>query len=90
MAIELRKKHKETIRKINHRPVLGTIPWADIESLFIALGAKIEERAGSRVVVVFNDKPHVFHRPHPTPDTDKGAVNSVKKLLQSEMPDLFD
>lgn len=86
----LKKKHANTLRKINTRPVLGTIPWSDIESLFVALGATVEQRAGSRVAIILNGKPHVFHRPHPSPDTDKGAVASVKRLLMSELPEIFD
>ena len=48
-----------------------------------ALGAEVEERAGSRVAVVWKNEVRVFHRPHPSPDTDKGAVASVKKWLES-------
>ncbi|AIL73606.1 type II toxin-antitoxin system HicA family toxin [Vibrio vulnificus] len=86
----LKKKQLITLRKIKNRPVLGTIPWSDIESLFVALGAEVEEREGSRVAIVLNGTPHVFHRPHPSPDTDKGAVASVKRILMSEFPTLFD
>lgn len=90
MAIELKKKHQTTVRKIANRPILGTIPWKDIEALFAALGAEIEEREGSRVAVILNGCVHVFHRPHPEPVTDKGAVSSVKKVLTDQFPDLFD
>lgn len=86
----LKKKQEKTLRQIKTRPVLGTIPWDDIESLFVSLGATINERAGSRVAIVLNDKVHVFHRPHPNPDTDKGAVASVKRILMSEFPKLFE
>lgn len=85
----LKKKQEITLRKIKARPILGTIPWADIESLFVALGAIVEERAGSRVAIILNGKAHVFHRPHPSPDTDKGAVASAKRILMSEFPKLF-
>jgi hypothetical protein len=86
----IKKKHLTTLRKIKTRPVLGTIPWSDIESLFKSLGAVVQEREGSRVAIILNGRPHVFHRPHPSPDTDKGAVMSVKRLLMSEFPDIFD
>jgi hypothetical protein len=37
---------------------------------------------GSRVLVrLFNDR-RVFHRPHPEPTTDKGAVESIRKWLE--------
>ena len=58
------------------------MPWTDIEALFKALGADVSERTGSRVAVVLFDEVRVFHRPHPSPSTDKGAVASVRKWLE--------
>lgn len=87
---DLSRKHKATLDKICHRPILGTIPWNDIEKLFKALGAEIEEREGSRIAVIFDGfAPHVFHRPHPEKVTDKGAVASVKTMLKKNFPDLL-
>ena len=77
------KKHDKTLRAIFARPVSGTIRWQDIEALLVHLGAQKEEREGSRVAFTINEQVHVFHRPHPSPDTDKGAVASIKKLLES-------
>ena len=37
---------------------------------------------GSRVAVVLFEEVRVFHRPHPSPNTDKGAVASVRKWLE--------
>lgn len=79
----MKAKHTRTVRAIFHRPVLGTIRWADIESLLVALGAELEEREGSRVAFIWNGQVHVFHRPHPSPDTDNGAVVSVKRILEA-------
>nr|WP_194299164.1 type II toxin-antitoxin system HicA family toxin [Acetobacter sicerae] len=64
------------------RPVSGNVPWADIEALFIALGGEVSEREGSRVGVFLFGEVRVFHRPHPKPDTDKGAVATVRKWLE--------
>lgn len=61
----------------------GTIKWSAIESLFVELGAEVTEREGSRVAVVLFSEVRVFHRPHPSPETDKGAVASIKKWLES-------
>ncbi len=41
------------------------------------------ERAGSRVAVVLFTEVRVFHRPHPSPNTDKGAVASIRKWLEA-------
>ena len=50
--------------------------------LFVELGAEVSERKGSRVGVrLFGDR-RVFHRPHPGPNTDKGAVASIRHWLR--------
>lgn len=77
------RKHDKTLDAVFARPVSGTIRWADIESLFVHLGAQTEEREGSRIAVIWNNEVRIFHRPHPNPETDKGAVASVKKWLES-------
>ena len=77
----MKRKHQRTLERIFARPTSGTIPWLDIESLFKALGADVSERAGSRVAVVLFGEVRVFHRPHPSPDTDKGAINSIRDWL---------
>ncbi|MDO4694295.1 MAG: type II toxin-antitoxin system HicA family toxin [Eikenella sp.] len=78
----MKKKHRRTLALIFSRPVSGGIKWADIEALFIELGAEIQQREGSRIAVVLFGQVKVFHRPHPSPDTDKGAVASVRKWLE--------
>ena len=76
-------KHKKTLEAIFTQPTPPNIRWADIEALFKALGADISEGAGSRVRVLLNGVPAIFHRPHPKPATDKGAVKSVRRFLKS-------
>ncbi|MEN3162451.1 type II toxin-antitoxin system HicA family toxin [Tistrella mobilis] len=78
----MKKRHRATLELIFARPVSGSIRWTDIELLFTALGAEISEREGSRVGVFLFDEVRVFHRPHPSPDTDKGAVASIRKWLE--------
>ena len=78
----MKRKHLRTLKQIYHRPISGNIPWTDIESLFRALGADVTERAGSRVAVVLFGEVRVFHRPHPSPDTDKGAITSIRKWFE--------
>lgn len=78
----MKRKHLKTLGLIYCRPVSANIRWTDIEALLIELGGKIEEREGSRVLVRFFDERRVFHRPHPSPMTDKGAVASLREWLQ--------
>jgi hypothetical protein len=78
----MKRKHRITLEQIFARPVSGSIRWADIEALFVALGAEVSEREGSRIGVYLFGQIRVFHRPHPSPDTDKGAVASLRKWLE--------
>lgn len=79
----MKKKHQKTLSLIFKRPVSGSVKWADIEALLYELGADIQEREGSRVAVVLFGQVQVFHRPHPSPDTDKGAVAAIRKWLEA-------
>jgi hypothetical protein len=79
----MHRKHLKTLNIIFTKPISANIKWADIEALFIALGAQVNERAGSRIAVVLDGEVQVYHRPHPQPTTDKGAVASVRKWLDS-------
>ncbi len=78
----MRRKDRKTLELIFARPVSGNIRWTEIESLFKSLGAEISEAEGSRVRVFLFDEIRVFHRPHPRPTTDKGAVESIRKWLE--------
>ncbi len=63
------------------QPTQAGIRWADIESLLLACGADIEERAGSRVAIELHDVLAIFHRPHPRKEADKGSVASMRRFL---------
>ncbi len=78
----LTSRHRATLASVFADPVRATIPWRDIEALFVACGAEISEGAGSRVRVYLNGVKAVFHRPHPQKETDKGAVKSVRRFLR--------
>lgn len=78
----MKRKYQRTLTLIFARPVSGNIKWVDIEALFLELGAELSEREGSRIGVRLFGERKVFHRPHPSPNTDKGAVASIRKWLQ--------
>ena len=80
--MRVRKKHRKTLEAIFMRPTQSGVNWADIESLFAACGAYIEEREGSRVYVELNDVVGHFHRPHPEKEARKGVVDSVRRFLK--------
>jgi hypothetical protein len=79
--LHMRRRHRRTLEAVFAHPVSANIQWRDIEALFIELGAEISEREGSRVAVVLFGEVLVFHRPHPGPNTDKGAVANIRKWL---------
>lgn len=78
----MKSKHHKTLAQIYNRPVSANIKWTKIEALFLSLGAEINEREGSRVEIYLFEQIRIFHRPHPSPDTDKGAVASIRKWLE--------
>jgi hypothetical protein len=79
----MNKKHLRTLQAIFAQPVKANVNWKDIESLFSALGADIQEGRGSRVRILLNGQEAVFHRPHPQKETDKGALVSVRRFLEN-------
>jgi hypothetical protein len=78
----VRRAQQRTLQAVYAHPTPGNIRWKDIEALFKSLGAQVSEREASRVAVVLFAEVRVFHRPHPSPHTDKGAVASVRRWLE--------
>ncbi len=78
----MKRKYQRTLELIFAQPVSANVRWVDVEALFRELGAEIEEREGSCVEVFLFGLVRVFHRPHPSPDTDKGAVAAIRKWLE--------
>lgn len=79
----MNKRHQRTLEAIFAKPVKASVNWRDIESLFSALGADIQEGRGSRIRILLNGQEAVFHRPHPQKETDKGALVSVRRFLEN-------
>lgn len=78
----MNKKQRRILEAIFSDPVTSSLAWGDIENLLVALGAARSEGRGSRVRFKLNGVRAVFHRPHPAPTTDKGAVRSVRRFLE--------
>jgi len=79
----MNRRHQRTLLEVFEHPTRPDIRWADIEALFLALGAEVSEGRGSRVRVALRGVRAVFHRPHPRPMTDRGAVRSVADFLRA-------
>ena len=78
----MKKTHRKTLEAIFEDPVRANIAWRDIEALLHALGADITEGSGSRVRVALYGVRAVFHRPHPSRETKKGTVRSMRRFLE--------
>lgn len=81
----MKAKDRKTLARVLARPVSGNICCSEIESLLKGLGGAISEAEGSRVRVFLFGEIRVFHRPHPRPITDKGAVESIRKWLNEHL-----
>ncbi len=79
----MNSRHKKTLVAIFAQPERADLAWRDIEALFVAAGGELSEGNGSRVRVALNGVRAVFHRPHPHKETDKGAIKSVRRFLQT-------
>jgi hypothetical protein len=78
----VKRPNQRTLELLFARPTSGNVKWRAIEALLVELGAEITAREGSRVAVVLFKEVRVFHRPQPSPNTDKGAVASIRKWLE--------
>jgi hypothetical protein len=74
-------RQRKTLALVYKDPLSANIVWRDIESLLNAVGCEITEGSGSRVRLALNGVRAVFHRPHPDPKTDRGAVKSMRRFL---------
>ncbi|HEX4068508.1 MAG TPA: type II toxin-antitoxin system HicA family toxin [Candidatus Babeliales bacterium] len=79
----MNKKHRKTLELIFKHPIQANVRWDDIEKLLIALEAEVSEGNGSRVRIALNGVRSVFHRPHPSSETDKGALVAMRKFLEN-------
>lgn len=79
--MRMNNRHKRTLAAIFEEPTRANVAWADIESLFYGVGAEVSEGNGSRVRVSLNETRAVFHRPHPRPEIDRGALRSMRTFL---------
>jgi hypothetical protein len=82
VSYQTNAKHRRTFESVFADPVRPDVGWADVESFFLAVGAEILEGRGSRIRVKLKEYRAVFHRPHPKPDTDRGALKAVRRFLR--------
>jgi hypothetical protein len=77
----MNSKQGKTLAAIFKDPVSGTIDWADIENLLIAVGCKVIEGSASRVRFSYEGHVASFHRPHPAKEAKKYQVRDAREYL---------
>lgn len=77
----MNSKHRRTLKVIFTDPVSGTVEWASIESLMIAVGCRIIEGSGSRVKFEKDGEIESFHRPHPAKEAKRYQVRAARAYL---------
>lgn len=75
-------RHRRTLLAVFRTPISATLAWADIEALFVALGADVIEGSGSRVRFVLHDVVATFHRPHPEKEAKRYQVRDAREFLE--------
>lgn len=78
----MNKSHRKTLEAIFKQPVPITLAWRKIESLFLAVGAKVIEGAGSRVRFELKGVVATFHRPHPNKEAKPYQVRDARAFLE--------
>jgi hypothetical protein len=75
-------RHRKTLAAVFAQPTRASVAFADIEALLLALGAEIDEGAGSRIAMTLRGQRIHLHRPHPRKDARKYQIENVREFLQ--------
>lgn len=77
----MNSRHERTLEAIFTDPAPGTIAWAAIESLLVAVGCELIEGCGSRVRFARDGMIETFHRPHPAKEAKRYHVRAARAYL---------
>lgn len=77
----MNSRQAKTLRAVFTDPVSGTIAWAAIESLLVAIGCERVEGDCSRVRFVKDAMIESFHRPHPAKEAKRYQVRAARAYL---------
>lgn len=77
----MNSKQTKALHAIFTDPVSGTIAWASIENLLVAVGCRIIEGSGSRVRFEKDGEVETFHRPHPDKEAKRYQVRAARAYL---------
>jgi HicA toxin of bacterial toxin-antitoxin, len=75
-------KHRKTLALLYAQPTPRTLAWADIEALFMALGARRVNRGGSALGFELGGVRLDVHRPHPQKEAKPYVVKNAAQFLK--------
>lgn len=78
----MKTKHRKTLDAIFAKPTQGSIVFAEIEALVVAVDGVVREGEGSRIVFEIKGKREYLHRPHPGKEAKKYQVEAIRAFLQ--------
>ena len=78
----LNARQRRTLAAIFRHPTSSSIVFADIESLIVAVGGSVVERAGSRVKITVGEEQWHCHRPHPGKEARRYQVEEAREFLE--------
>lgn len=77
----MNKAQQKTLLALFSIPTPRSLDWRKVESLLVAMGAKVIEGSGSRVRFELNGIVATFHRPHPGKEAKPYQVRDAKEFL---------
>ncbi|MBW7922622.1 MAG: type II toxin-antitoxin system HicA family toxin [Rubellimicrobium sp.] len=77
----MNSRQRKTLAAVFAEPVSGTIEWAAVESLLVAVGCRIIEGNGSRVRFEKDGEIESFHRPHPAREAKRYQIRAARDFL---------
>lgn len=78
----MNNKQRSTLKAIFTNPVPANLEFKKMESLFLALGAKLIKGDGSGVRFILNNVVVSFHRPHPHKEAKPYQVRDARSFLK--------
>lgn len=80
-------KHEKNLKRLNTKPTPADITWDELTGVLEHLGyapVKTGKTGGSRRKFYHKEKDALIccHKPHPSPDVDKGCVDDVVEHLK--------
>ena len=79
----MNSKQRRTLERMFSRPTPPGLRWAEVTSLLGAVGVKVTERSGSRVLLQKGAERMVVHRPHPGPEIGRATVRDIAAFLEA-------